>query len=449
MKKFISADREQRMLMPYDLGDWLPEDHLARFVVDIVEKLDFSRIYNEYKGVGSTAYDPRMLLGLLFYGYSTGVFSSRKIESSTYDSVAFRFIAGNHYPDHDTISVFRKRFLSEIKVWFKEILLIGKELGLVKLGNIYIDGTKVQANASRHKAMSYEYIQKLEKQLEEEIEKLLSLAAEKDESEKDIELNIPQELKLRKDRLAKIQEAKRVVEERASDRYQKEKAEYEAKMAKRKDKEATTGKKPKGKEPQAPSKEPGDKDQYNFTDPESSIMKTSRGFDQCYNGQAAVNDDMIIVGAYSNSHANDKQEFIPTIDAVPEELVGEIFTAVADTGYFSENNIVLCEKRNITPLISTSREKHNSFLSNILNNDPPDNAQCTTPVEKMNEKLKSQEGKDIYKKRKQTVEPVFGVIKEILGFRRFLLRGEAETDAEWSLVCSAYNLKRFFAMQMA
>jgi transposase len=437
------------MLMPYDLGDWLPENHLARFVVDIVDKLDFSRIYNEYKGVGSTAYDPRMLLGLLFYGYSTGVFSSRKIESSTYDSVAFRFVAGNHYPDHDTISVFRKRFLSEIKVWFKEILLIGKELGLVKLGNIYIDGTKVQANASRHKAMSYEYIQKLEKQLEEEIEKLLSLAAEKDESEKDIELDIPEELKLRKDRLVKIQEAKRVVEERASDRYQKEKAEYEAKMAKRKDKESTTGKKTKGKEPQAPSKEPGDKDQYNFTDPESRIMKTSRGFDQCYNGQAAVNDDMIIVGAYSNSHANDKQEFIPAIDAVPEELVGEILTAVADTGYFSENNIDLCEKKNITPLISTSREKHNSFLSNILNHDPQDNSQCTTPIEKMNEKLKSQEGKDIYKKRKQTVEPVFGVIKEILGFRRFSLRGEAETDAEWSLVCCAYNLKRFFAMQMA
>jgi transposase len=161
MKKFISADREQRMLMPYDLGDWLPENHLARFVVDIVDKLDLSGIYKEYKGVGSTAYDPRMFLSLLFYGYSTGVFSSRKIESFTYDSVAFRFVAGNHYPDHDTISVFRKRFLSEIKVWFKEILFIGKELGLVKLGNIYIDGTKVQANASRHKAMSYEYIQKL------------------------------------------------------------------------------------------------------------------------------------------------------------------------------------------------------------------------------------------------------------------------------------------------
>lgn len=435
--------------MPYDLGEWLPEDHLARFVVDIVDKFDFSRIYNGYKGVGSTAYDPRMLLGLLFYGYSTGVFSSRKIESATYDSVAFRFVAGNHHPDHDTISAFRKRFLGEIKGWFKEILLIGKELGLVKLGNIYIDGTKVQANASRHKAMSYEYIQKLEKQLEEEIDKLLSLASEKDESEKDLELDIPQELKLRKDRLAKIQEAKKVVEQRASERYQKEKAEYDAKMTQRKEKEATTGKKPAGKEPKSPLKEPGDKDQYNFTDPESRIMKTSRGFDQCYNGQAAVNDDMVIVGSYSNAHANDKQEFIPAIEAVPEELLGKISTAVADTGYFSENNIADCEEKNITPIISTSREKHNSFLFNILNTDSQNDARSMSPVEKMNKKLKSQQGKNTYKKRKQTVEPVFGIIKEVLGFRRFSLRGEAETDAEWSLVCSAYNLKRFFKMQMA
>jgi len=448
MKKFIGADREQRMLMPYDLGDWLPEDHLSRFIVDIVDRLNFRHIYNRYKGVGSTPYDPKMLLALLFYGYATGVFSSRKIEAATYDSVAFRFVAGNHHPDHDTISGFRKRFLPEVKVWFKEILLIGKELGIVKLGNIYIDGTKVQANASRHKAMSYEYIQKLEKQLEEEIDKLLDLATAKDESEKDLDLDIPTEIKLRKDRLDKIQEAKQVVEQRASERYKKEKMEYDAKMTQRKDKEEKTGKKPRGKEPKAPSDQPNDKDQYNFTDPESRIMKTSKGFDQCYNGQAAVNDDMIILGAYSNSHVNDKQEFIPAIDAVPEELLEKISTAIADAGYFSETNVTDCGQKNIIPIISISREKHNSFLNDTLTKEP-DNAQCVTPAEKMNQKLKSAEGKGIYKKRKQTVEPVFGIIKEILGFRRFSLRGEAETDAEWSLVCSAYNLKRFFKLQMA
>jgi transposase len=448
MKIFIGADREQTMLMPYNLGDWLPDHHLARFVVDVVDKLDMRWVYNQYQGVGSTAYDPRMLLSLLFYGYSTGVFSSRKIEGSTYDSVAFRFIAGNHHPDHDTISEFRKRFLGQIKGWFKEILLIGRELGLVKIGNIYIDGTKVQANASRHKAMSYEYIQKLEKQLEEEIEKLLDLATSKDESEKGSDLDIPEELKLRKDRLTKIQEAKKVVEQRASDRYQKEKEEYDAKMKERKLKKEKTGKKPGGKEPKAPVNQPNDKDQYNFTDPQSRIMKTARGFDQCYNGQAAVTDDMVIVGAYSNSHANDKQEFIPAIESVPEEFSGSISTAVADTGYFSENNITDCEQKNISPIISTSREKHNSFLNNYLAQEH-EPTQSITPAEKMSQKLKSEQGKEIYKKRKQTVEPVFGIIKEILGFRRFSLRGEVQTDAEWSLVCSAYNLKRFFKMQMA
>ena len=448
MKKFIGADREQRMLMPYDLGDWLPEDHLSRFIVDIVDRLNFRHIYNRYKGVGSTPYDPKMLLALLFYGYATGIFSSRKIEAATYDSVAFRFVAGNHHPDHDTISGFRKRFLPEVKVWFKEILLIGKELGIVKLGNIYIDGTKVQANASRHKAMSYEYIQKLEKQLEEEIDKLLDLATAKDESEKDLDLDIPTEIKLRKDRLDKIQEAKQIVEQRASERYEKEKMEYDAKMKQRKGKEEKTGKKPRGKEPKAPSDQPNDKDQYNFTDPESRIMKTSKGFDQCYNGQAAVNDDMIILGAYSNSHVNDKQEFMPAINAVPEELLVKISTAVADAGYFSESNVNDCEQKKIIPIISISREKHNSFLNDTLTKEP-DNAQSVTPAEKMHQKLKSAEGKGIYKKRKQTVEPVFGIIKEILGFRRFSLRGEAETDAEWSLVCSAYNLKRFFKLQMA
>lgn len=436
------------MLMPYDLGDWLPEHHFARFVVDVVDKLDMRGVYSQYKGVGSTAYDPRMLLSLLFYGYSTGVFSSRRIESSTYDSVAFRFVAGNHHPDHDTISEFRKRFLVQIKGWFKEILLIGKELGLVKLGNIYIDGTKVQSNASRHKAMSYEYMQKLEKQLEVEIEKLLDLAAAKDESEKALELDIPKELMLRKDRLSKIQEAKKVVEQRASERYQKEKEEFDAKMEQRNQKKEKTGKNPRGKEPQAPSEEPNDKDQYNFTDPQSRIMKTSRGFDQCYNAQAVVNDDMIVLGAYSNSHANDKQEFIPAIESVPEGLSGEISTAVADTGYFSEKNIADCEQMKIEPLISTSREKHNSFLNNHLTQEP-EPTQSINPGERMVQKLKGKEEKEIYKKRKQTVEPVFGIIKEIMGFRRFSLRGEAQTDAEWSLVCSAYNLKRFFKMQMA
>lgn len=451
MQEFISANRDQTVLMPYDLNSWLPEDHLARFVVDIVDKLDFSRIYSRYKGCGSTPYDPRMLLCLLFYGYSTGVFSSRKMEKSTYDSVAFRFIAGNHHPDHDTISSFRKRFLPEIKGWFKEILLIGKELGLLKVGNIYIDGTKVQANASRHKAMSYEYIKKLEGQLEAEIAKLLDLANQQDEQENAVDLDIPEEIKRRKDRLEKIKEAKKVVEERATEHYKKERKEYEQKVQKREEKERQTGKKARGRVPQEPVNAPQQKDQYNFTDPQSRIMKTPRGFDQCYNGQAAVNDDMLIVGAYCNAHVNDKQEFIPAIDAVPKGL-GPITNAVADTGYFSETNIDQCRERSINPIISTAREKHNSFLDTVWKRsaDPDEDKPKTggSPVEKMDRVLKSKKGAQVYKKRKQTVEPVFGIIKEVLGFRRFSLRGEQETDGEWSLVCAAYNLKRMFSLSV-
>lgn len=444
MKRFISADREQTMLMPYDVNSWLPENHLARFVVEIVDRLNFSHTYNQYKGVGSTPYDPKLLLSLLFCGYSTGVFSSRKIEGATYDSVAFRFIAGNHHPDHDTISSFRKRFLPEIKSWFKEILLIGKELGVVKMGNIHIDGTKVQANASKHKAMSYEYMKKLEKQLEEEIEKLLDLADKQDEQDKKVELDIPEEIRRRKDRLQKIKEAQEVVEKRAAERYQKEKKEFDRKVQKREEHEKQTGKKPRGRAPKPPVYKPNEKDQYNFTDPQSRIMKTQGGFNQCYNGQAAVNEDMLIVGAYCNNHVNDKQEYIPDIDSVPQEL-GKITNAVADTGYFSEANIDQCEKRNIKPIISTAREKHNSYLANVLAPECEE-IKNESPVEKMNQVLKSKEGKRIYKKRKQVVEPVFGIIKEVLGFRRFSLRGECEVDGEWSLVCIGYNIKRMFKL---
>lgn len=446
MKGFQGAMREQGLLMPYDLCDWLPEDHLARFIVDITDKLDFRNVYRQYQGKGTAAYDPKLLLSLLFYGYSTGIFSSRKIEAATYDSVAFRFIAGNQHPDHDTIATFRKRFLGEIRGWFKEILLIGKELGLVKLGNIYIDGTKIQANASRHKAMSYEYMKRLEEQLEGEIDKLLELAGTQDEKEKDQQLAIPEELKRRKERLEKIKLAKEVVEARAAERYKVEKKEYDQKMARRQEQEENTGKKPKGKIPKEPDSTPLASDQYNFTDPESRIMKTSRGFDQCYNAQAAVNEDMLIVGGYSNPHGNDKQEFIPVVNSVPGEL-GIITAAVADTGYFSENNVLKVQGQEIEPIIAVSREQHNSFLETFLNQGgqlkPGD-----TVIEKMRQRLSSREGAGIYKKRKQTVEPVFGIIKEVLGFRRFSLRGEQETDAEWSLVCVAYNLKRLFKLSV-
>jgi transposase len=447
MKHFQGAMREQGLLMPYDLMDWLPEDHLARFVVDMVDQLDLGDVYRQYQGRGKSAYDPRLLISLLFYGYSTGVFSSRKLEAATYDSVAFRFIAGNLHPDHDTIAAFRKRFLPQIKGWFKDILLLGKEMKLVRLGNIYIDGTKIQASASRHKAMSYEYMKRLEEQLETEIDKLLELAAAQDEQEKELQLDVPQELRRRKERLEKIKQAKAVVEARAEARYQEEKQEYEQKLERRRKQEEETGKKPRGKAPKAPESAPKESDQYNFTDPESRIMKTSRGFEQCYNGQAAVNEDMVIVGGYSNAHGNDKKEFVAAVGSVPEEL-GTIRAAVADTGYFSEQNVKTVQGAGIEPIIAVAREQHNSFLETVLNQQQEQES-AQTVAGKMKQRLSSKEGGGIYKKRKQTVEPVFGIIKEVMGFRRFSLRGEKQIDGEWALVCLAYNLKRLFTLSLA
>jgi transposase len=453
MKHFVGANRGQTTFMPYDLEEWLPQDHLARFTVEIVDRLDLSKIYSQYRGTGTAAYDPKLLLGLLFYGYSTGVFSSRKIEAATYDSVAFRFIAGNQHPDHDTIAGFRKRFLCEIKGWFKDILLIGKELGLVKLGNVYLDGTKIQADASKHKAMSYEYMKRLEEQLESEISKLLAIASSTDDLEKPEKMDVPAELKRREDRLEKIKQAKAVVEARANERYKQEKEEYDKKVKARSEKEEKTGKKPKGKAPKEPENKPNETDQYNFTDPESRIMKTSSGFNQCYNAQAVVNDDMIIVGSYSNEHGNDKLEFLPGIASVPTEI-GSITVAVADTGYFSENNVSKLQE-NIVAVIATSREQHNSYLETILNQETENvnskniEQKPLTVIEQMRRRLKIPEYKAIYKKRKQTVEPVFGIIKSVLGFRQFSLRGLVQTDREWSLVCLAYNLKRMFKMSLA
>ena len=429
MTSFIGAERDQISFMPHDLNEWLPEDHLARFVVDIVGKMDLCQVYSSYSGKGSTPYDPKLLLSLIFYGYSTGVFSSRKTETATYDSVAFRFIAGNHHPDHDTIASFRKRHLRELKGWFKEILLIGNELGLLKLGNIFIDGTKVQANASKHKAMSYKRMKQLEKQLECEIEQLMALGQQQDEKDEQSTDDIPDEIKRRKDRLTQIDTAKKVIEQHRKEAYQEEKAEFDKKQEARKKYENQTGKKPRGRAPKEPSTEPKSKDQYNFTDPQSRIMKTSKGFDQCYNAQIAVNDDMLIVGNYANAHHNDKQEFLPTIESVPDELDPQITSAVADTGYYSQQNIENCPQ-NITPIIAKSKEKHNSYIEQLLN---PTN----------------DKHKEIYRKRKHTVEPVFGIIKEVLGFRRFSFRGKDNIDNEWGLVCLSYNLKRMFNLKNA
>ena len=444
MITFKANNRNQPFLMPPSIQEWLPQRHLARFIVDIVEILDLNDIYKEYNKGGKEAYDPRSLLCLLFYGYSTGTFSSRKIEQATYDSIAFRYISANTHPDHDTIANFRKHFLPQISNLFVQILSIAQEAGLLKVGKVSLDGTKVKANASKHKALSYGHIKKLQSQLEAEVEALLKKAQEADNSKSDDGLNIPEEIERREDRLQVIKEAKQKIEARAKKRYEKEQKVYQEKMNKRKAKEELTGKKTAGKKPKEPTREPKGKDQVNLTDEESRIMPTSGGgYEQCYNAQASADhDSRLILHSHVTQNANDKQEITPTMKwyaKYPQLKPSIAFNA--DAGYFSEENIKACEHNNMTPYISFGKEQHNQPLEERFKEaDPlPDNP---TEVERMKHRLQTIEGKAIYAQRKSVIEPIFGIIKHIMGFRQFMLRGFKKAQGEWSLVCMAYNLKR-------
>jgi transposase len=443
--KFVEVDRETPYLLPPSLQEWLPEGHLARFVVEIVEQLDLRSLKASYAGCGSQPYNPGMLLALLFYGYATGVFSSRKLERSTYDSVAFRFIAANAHPDHDTIANFRRRFLPQLGKLFAQILMIAHQMNVLKLGSISLDGSKVKANASKHKALSYEHACKLETQIKAEVAELLKKAESADRADIPDGMNIPEELERREKRLAAIAEAKIEIEKRAAERHAREQATYEKKIAERAKKEQETGKKTKGKHPKQPKAGPSAKDQVNLTDKESRIMPTSGGgFEQAYNAQAGVDTaSKLIVSAHVTQQPNDKQELAPTLKnlaALPEEL-GTATELIADSGYFSETNVIACEGNKITPYIAADRQQHNQLLWDRFTEPPPppDNADCMT---KMKHRMKTKDGKEVYARRKVTSEPVFGIIKAVMGFRSFLLRGYEAVKGEWNLVCIAFNIKR-------
>jgi transposase len=448
--EFIPIDRDTPYILPPSVQDYLPDDHLARFVVDIVDQLDLNHLSAVYSGRGSKPFHPAMLVALLFYGYSTGVFSSRKLEASTYDSIAFRYICANTNPDHDTIAGFRKRFLKELGALFVEILVVGEAMGLVKLGTISLDGTKIKANASKHKALSWEYANRLEVQLKQEVEELMRLAEAADQCSRPEEMDIPEELKRREERLVAIDRAKEEIRARAQERFEREQAEFEARQAKREAREKETGKKPRGKKPKPPTSGPQAKDQVNLTDEESRIMPTaSGGFEQAYNAQAGVDvKTHLIVEQHVTQHTNDKQEIEPALAAIGHlpKALGEPENLLADTGYFSEANVEKCAKANLVPFIPEKREKHNLPLTERFREvpDPPQNA---TVVQAMRHRLQTRGGKAVYATRKSTVETVFGIIKQVQGFRQFLLRGLDAVQGEWSLVCIGWNLKRMHALR--
>jgi transposase len=450
---FVPCDRETEYLLPPSVNDWLPANHLARFVAETVGQLHLTALQEKYAGRGSAAYHPEMLLALLVYGYATGVFSSRQLERATYDSVAFRYLAANTHPDHDTIASFRKRFLPELESLFVQTLLLARGLKLFKLGKISLDGTKVHANASKHHALSWGHANKIEKQLCAEVRRLLQMAEAADAADIPDGMDLPDELARREDRLAAIARAKAEIKQRATERDQKAQEEYGQKIADRRKREEKTGRKPGGHEPQAPKPEgPQAKDQVNLTDAESRIMPVSGGgFEQAFNAQAGVDmKTMLIVTQHVTQASNDKEQIEPALAqlaALPEEL-GKPKMLVADCGYFSQDNVELCASNRITPYIANRRQQHHPSLKSRFT-EPPPLPPAADAVEKMKWRLQTPVGRKIYAQRKTTVEPVFGIIKTAMGFRQFLLRGLQAASGEWMLVCMAWNLKRLHGLKLS
>jgi len=419
-------------------------------VVEIVEQLDLREITKAYRGRGSAAYHPAMMLSLLFYGYATGTFSSRRLERATYDSVAFRFITANQHPDHDSIAQFRKRFLPQLRAQFVQILVIAREMGVLKVGKVSLDGTKVQANASKHHALSWQHACRIEEQLTAEVAELLRLAEQADAADVPDGMSVPEELARRQERLAAIALAKAQIEARAAERFAHEQALYEQKMAERAAREKESGKQPGGKGPTPPAAGPRPNDQVNLTDPDSRIMPVSDGgFEQSYNAQAAVDtESMLLVEQHVTQCSNDKSEVAATLDnlRVVADQIGKADALLADNGYCSASNVTLCADQQITPFLATKRDQHHPPLRERFS-EPPAICATASPVDTMRHRLATQGGRAIYALRKQTIEPVFGIIKEVLGFRRFSLRGFAAASAEWTLMCIAYNLKRLHVLR--
>ena len=449
--KFITYDRETDFLLPPSLNDWLPANHLARFVAEIVCQLDLTALKEAYAGRGSSAYHPEMLLALLVYGYATGVFSSRRLERSTYDSVAFRYLAANTHPDHDTIAHFRKRFLQELESLFVQVLILAQGMKLLKLGKVSLDGTKVHANASKHHALSWGHANKIEKQLRAEVRRLLQLAEEADDTDIPDGMSVPDELARREDRLAAIAKAKAEIKQRAAERDQQAQQTHEQKITDRRRREKESGQKARGPEPEPPkAKGPQAKDQVNLTDAESRIMPVSGpGFEQAFNAQAGVDmKTMLIVTNHVTPAPNDKEQLEPALTQLtnlPKQL-GKLKGLVADSGYFSKDNVELCETGRIKPYIANRREQHHSSLKSRFSEPSPLSAEADA-VEKMKWRMQTPDGRKLYAQRKSTVEPVFGIIKAVMGFRQFLLRGLHAVQGEWALVCIAWNLKRMHTLR--
>ena len=386
----------------------------------------------------------------MFYGYATGTFSARKIERATYESMPFHVLAGGLHPDHDPIAHFRKTFLQELKDLFVHILLYAQELGVLTLGTISLDGTTIHADASKSNAISYKRLLELDSQLRTEVDTLFALTEHAEQTEMPEGVVIADEIAFRHERLANLAKAKAVLEARAQERYEAEQAAYDTKVREREATSRQTGANPRGRPPTPPTPGPRDKDQFNFTDPESRIMKNSNneGFDQHYNAQAAVEQESFLIVAHTlSNHPNDQAEAIPTLDAIPRAL-GTPKAGALDNGYFSATTIAAMEARDIEPYIATGRVSHHPSWQAYFAQQPAPPPADASPKVQMAYKLQTEIGGAVYRLRKCTVEPVLGIIKDLLGFRQFSLRGLWAAAGEWCLVCIAFNLKRLHTLTM-
>ena len=396
-----------------------------------------------------------MMLALLIYGYATGRFGSRTIEAATHSDVAVRYLCANTHPDHDSICAFRAAHAAAFRAAFVSVLQLAQQLRLTRVGTVSVDGTKIQAHASKHAAVSYPRAGEMIAQLELEVGELIERAQQAQARETQETLDLPAELVRREKRVAALQQARQVIEARAREMAAAQQPPYEAKVAARKQQRAE-GKKPRGKDPTPPDPTPDPKAQYNFTDPESRIMKAGSGqhFEQAYNAQAAVDEAMLIVGQRVSDAPNDKQELAATVAAISPVVAPEVQAVLADSGFYSEAAVRAVEQNpdgtstGVKVYAAVEKQSHHKSVADLL---PPPEPEAPGPQasaqEVMAHRLQTVAGKTLYKLRKQTVEPVFGIIKAVMGFRQFLLRGRAKVELEWTLVCVSYNLKRMFRLK--
>ncbi len=450
--RFVTIDRDSDLLLPPNMRGWVPENHLSHFIMEALDGFDTGVANINHRGCGDAQYPPTMMLALLIYSYSSGVFSSRGIELSTYDSVATRVLCGDTHPDHDTICAFRRKNGILLEKAFSHVLELAARVGVMKVGKVTvaIDGTKILANASKHSAVSYEKAGEALRELDLEIAELLQKAETADSIPLEDGLTVPEEVARREERKAKLQAARAEMEARAAVRAAAERAEYEAKKAQR-DTQREQGQNPRGKEPKEPSVQPGPKDQVNFTDPESRIMPCGgkTHFEQAYNAQAGVEiDSRIIISQRVSQAPNDKQELVDDVKAI-DPVIESVETILIDSGFVSEAAVTEIEapREDGEPapevIGAVKRTSHHRTVKDLEKKaDPPAPGDQATFTEKMGYRTATKEGREKYKQRQQTIEPVFGIIKEAMGFRRFGLRGHAKVALEWTLVCVAYNLRR-------